>query len=102
MTQKTLTPKEIASRAEQIFNQYGVRKAALFGSYSRNEMKTDSDIDILIDLEFTDHPFAFIELQQRLEKIFKRKVDLISLNSLKFSKDGDKILKESMVIYEKH
>ncbi|SCZ77364.1 nucleotidyltransferase family protein [Acidaminobacter hydrogenoformans] len=102
MRQKTLTPSEIAAKAEQLFNQYGVRKAALFGSYSRNEMKIDSDIDILIDFDFADQPYAFIELQQRLEKLFKRKVDLISLNSLKLSKDGEKIMRESTVIYERH
>lgn len=32
-----------------------VLKAYLFGSYSRNEADKDSDIDILVDLDYSKH-----------------------------------------------
>jgi len=35
---------------KDIFSQYGVKKAAVFGSYARGDNKDDSDIDILVQL----------------------------------------------------
>ncbi len=48
-----LTSKEILSlldkHAEEI-KKFGVKKIGLFGSYSRDESKEDSDIDIIVEL----------------------------------------------------
>ncbi len=60
-----------------------VVKAFLFGSYSRNEADTDSDIDILVELDYSKHiGLGFITMQMELEKKLKKKVDLVSLNAV--------------------
>jgi hypothetical protein len=51
-----------------------VIKAYLFGSYSRNEAENDSDVDILVDLDYSSHiGLGFIAMQQTLqEKLHKK------------------------------
>lgn len=77
-----------------------VRKAYLFGSYARAEENTESDIDILIELEENVDLFQFINIKLELEKLINKPVDLVSSNGisprLKPYIDKDKIL-----IYEK-
>ena len=58
--------------------RYQVSNIGLFGSVSRGEEKSDSDVDILVD--FTDETpsiFGLIELKHYLEDKFDRKVDLV-------------------------
>jgi len=77
-----------------------VRKAYLFGSYARAEENSESDIDILIELEENVDLFQFINIKLELEKLINKPVDLVSSNGisprLKPYIDKDKIL-----IYEK-
>jgi len=64
-----------------ILKKNHVVKAAIFGSYARGDAKKNSDVDILIQppkgLGFR---FAGIELE--LEKKLKKKVDLLTYNSI--------------------
>ena len=60
---------------------------AVFGSAARNTMTSESDIDFLVHfspdidvLDYADNYFSFLE---GLEKITGRKIDLLSVNSLK-------------------
>jgi len=77
-----------------------VIKAYLFGSFARNEEKTDSDIDILVELEDNVDLFQFALIKIELEKLLSRNVDLVSSNGvsprLKPYIDNEKFL-----IYEK-
>lgn len=83
------------------FSSQPVLKAYLFGSYSRNEGQQLSDVDILVELDYTKHiGFGFAGIQQRLEKILNRKVDLVpaeavSAHLLPF------IEKDKKLIYER-
>jgi hypothetical protein len=42
---------EIKSKVIPTLKQYGVKKAAIFGSVVRGEAEADSDIDILVEIE---------------------------------------------------
>ncbi|GAH47221.1 unnamed protein product, partial [marine sediment metagenome] len=49
-----LTFKEIAGKTEENIEKikkYGVKRIGVFGSYVRNEQKSESDIDILVEFE---------------------------------------------------
>lgn len=60
-----------------------VLKAYLFGSYARGQADQHSDIDILVDLDYTKKiGLEFIQMQIDLEKILNTKVDLVSSNGL--------------------
>ena len=69
------------SKPELLAN-YPIKTLAIFGSVSRKEDKEDSDVDILVELE---RPIGmkFIHLAYTLERILKRKVDLVSLDGIK-------------------
>ena len=61
---------------------YFVSRIGLFGSYARDEQTEQSDIDILVDF---DGPiaFEFLDLKDYLERLFAKKVDLVTIRSLK-------------------
>ena len=87
-------------RAIEFFDTQPIKRAYLFGSYSRHEDTPESDIDILVDLDKSVNLFQFISMQLTLEKLLNKKVDLLSSNGLsphiKPYIDNEKIL-----IYEK-
>jgi len=62
---------------------YGVKQIGLFGSFVRDEGKSDSDIDLLVDIEKEKKTFRnFMSLNYYLEDLFGRRVDLITIQSL--------------------
>lgn len=62
---------------------FGVRKIGVFGSVVREETKTESDIDILIEFEEEDEKFSnLINLYFFLQDLLGRKIDLITLKSI--------------------
>jgi uncharacterized protein len=68
---------------KEYFRTRPVLKAYLFGSYVRGQADNQSDIDILVDLDYTQRiGLEFIQMQIDLERILKTKVDLVSSNSL--------------------
>lgn len=68
---------------KEYFKTRPVLKAYLFGSYVRGQADYQSDIDILVDLDYTQRiGLGFVQMQIDLEKILKTKVDLVSSNSL--------------------
>jgi uncharacterized protein len=74
-----------------------VLNAWLFGSYVRNEADELSDIDILVDLDYSQKiGLQFFQMKNDLEKLLNKKIDLVSSNGLsKYIKpyvDKEKIL----------
>jgi len=59
-----------------------VKAIFLFGSVARNEANTQSDIDLLAELEGYIGLFGFAQIQRYLEKLFDCAVDLGTLDSL--------------------
>jgi predicted nucleotidyltransferase len=78
-----------------------VLKAYLFGSYVRGEADGDSDIDILVDLDYSQKVgLLFIQMKIDLEQLLNKKVDLVSSNGL--SKYIQPLVdKEKKLIYAK-
>ena len=75
-----------SSQIESLRNYFSTRpvlKAYLFGSYVRGEADGHSDIDILVDLDYSQRiGMQFIQMKLDLEKILNSKVDLVSSNGL--------------------
>jgi predicted nucleotidyltransferase len=63
----------------EYFKDKPVLKAYLFGSHVRNQSKVDSDIDILVELDYSQQiGLKYVKMQNDLQEILKNKVDLIS------------------------
>jgi predicted nucleotidyltransferase len=88
--------KENKLALQHFFADKPVKKAYLFGSYARNEAHKDSDIDILVELDYDQHiGMKFFSFQPELENLLKMKVDIVTSNGVsKYIKpfiDNDKI-----------
>ncbi|MDZ5472347.1 nucleotidyltransferase family protein [Bacillus sp. 31A1R] len=65
-------------------SKYGVKRIALFGSYTREEQTQSSDIDLLIEFEEDAMTFDnYMDLKFTLEDIFQKRVDLVILDDIK-------------------
>lgn len=63
----------------EVLKKHGVKKAGIFGSYARGEEKTDSDIDILIDVGGRKFSLLdLVSLEMELEKRMGKKIDLLT------------------------
>ena len=80
-----------------ILEQYGVKKAGLFGSVVRGELREDSDIDILVEIEKDISLLDFVDLKLEIEKKLGRKVDLVEYSTIK-PLLKDVILREQVAI----
>jgi predicted nucleotidyltransferase len=76
--------KEISYILKEFFQDKPVSKAYLFGSYVRGEARENSDIDVLVELDYKKgaNYFIFFDMQQQLTKLLNKKVDLISAKGL--------------------
>ena len=80
----------------RVLKKYNIKRAGIFGSYARGEQKKSSDIDIIVE-----YPggigFAFFSLGDKLEKLLKKKVDVITYGGInRYMKDN--ILKDEVRI----
>jgi len=62
--------------------EFAVREIGLFGSFSDGTFSEESDIDLLVELE-RPIGWKFFSLELYLEKVFNRKVDLVTKSALK-------------------
>ena len=78
-----------------------VKRAYVFGSYARGDADEKSDIDLLVELDYSKHiGLGFFAMQYELEELVKSKVDLVSTDGM--SKHiAPYIEKEKVLIYEK-
>ena len=82
---------------KQYFKDKPISRAYLFGSFATGLATEDSDIDILVELDYSNPiGLEFIQMQFDLESILQKKVDLVSSNGLsKYIRpfiENDKIL----------
>ena len=93
--------QQMIQKIAEYFKTQPVLKAWIFGSFSRGEQTPDSDIDILVVLDESQHVgMKFFGMYEDLKALLGRKVDLVTDRSLapfaRESVDRDKIL-----IYER-
>lgn len=70
--------QKIYSEIAEYLKSKGASKAAVFGSFARNEETPDSDIDILTDFSRPIGLLEFVGIEQDLSEKIGIKVDLLS------------------------
>lgn len=87
-------------RLADVCRRYGVRELSLFGSAVRGEMKSDSDIDFMVEFDPNARIglLKFESLSEDLEALVGRKVDLVTKRGLK-EWIRPRVLKEALVVY---
>jgi len=90
--------EKIKPKIVKILKNNKVKRAGIFGSYSRGEQKENSDIDIAVNINDKNMSLiGFIRLIRLLEGALKRKVDLVEYNAIK-PRIKERILKEEVRI----
>ena len=80
----TVTKDSIIPTLQGYFATQPISKAWLFGSYSRGEETTESDVDILVsfDKEAKISLFKYADMICQLETLLMQKVDLVEDGTL--------------------
>jgi predicted nucleotidyltransferase len=63
--------------------RFGARHLALFGSAARDEMRPESDVDVLVDFDGPTTFDGYFDLKDYLEELLCRPVDLVTSKGLK-------------------
>lgn len=84
--------------------KWGVSELALFGSVLREDFRPESDVDVLVRFKDQVRPtlFDMVRMQNELEGIIGRKVDLVSRRAVEKSRNDfrrNAILQSAEVIY---
>jgi len=100
MTMMRLNKSKL-QKIKNYFKDKPVKKAYLFGSYSRNSADENSDLDIIVELDYSQHiGLKFVKMQLDLQEILQTKVDLLSEKAIsKYIRPY--IDNEKELIYEK-
>ncbi len=76
--------KKIKSKIINILKKNNVKRAGIFGSYSRGDQRKNSDIDVVVKIEDKNMTLlGFIGLKLKLEEALGKKVDLVEYVALK-------------------
>lgn len=103
-----IAPQPIAIRLPQMAianfcQRWQVQEFYLFGSVLRDDFRLDSDVDVMV--QFAPHAhwgFEIVDMQQELEGMFGRKVDLLTKKSIEQSENWirrKEILETARLIY---
>jgi len=63
---------------DEFEERYGVTRIGIFGSVARDEVKDESDIDVVVEMAKPDL-FYMVHIKEILEKDFHRPVDIVHL-----------------------
>jgi predicted nucleotidyltransferase len=98
-----LTKENIKQIVQDYFKDKPVKNVYLFGSYARGQANTDSDVDLIIDIDDTKKRislFDFIKLQLGIENALNKKVDLVEAH-LFFPRIKKQAEKEKLILYKR-
>jgi predicted nucleotidyltransferase len=93
--------QETIEKLRTFFSDKPVLRAYIFGSQARNEADDGSDMDILVELDYSQGVgLEFFGMRVDLEKLVGKKVDLVSANGVsKYIKPH--IERDKKLVYER-
>lgn len=82
-----LTREQIKAKIRQskpfLQSKFKAKKIGLFGSYINGGQNENSDVDVLVEFSEPVGFFTFLGLEEYLEKLLGREVDLVTKKALK-------------------
>ena len=97
------TQQELINKLTPIFEEYPIKRAALFGSYARGDQTDESDLDVFIEIDDSaDIVSVFFGFWDELEDKISLKADVLTPGSLTTApgRFRERILSELRYIYE--
>ncbi|AVX19682.1 MULTISPECIES: nucleotidyltransferase family protein [Carboxydocella] len=90
--------EDIKNKLEPIFRKFGLKRAAVFGSYARKEASMSSDVDLLVLLDDTFELEKYLKFEAAVKRALKKNVDILEYRCINPVMRDD-ILKEAIEIY---
>ncbi len=90
---------QIKAKAVPVLKQAGVIRSSLFGSITRGEATPESDVDFLIEFPRGKTLLDLVALEENLEKILGKPVDLVTFKSIN-PLLRNRILKQQIPLYD--
>lgn len=88
------------NQISQICDRQNITYLGLFGSQSRGDANINSDVDMLIDFSETKSYFQLARVQEELEDIFKKRIDIVLKSNIKKALKKS-IFRDLKTLYEK-
>ena len=95
------TVEEIKGRLTPIFEEKGIIRAILFGSYAKGEATEDSDIDIVAHVDEDMDILDFAEISGFVEDLLNKRVDFLYGGDTLSNDMRHEIEKTGVTIFEK-
>ena len=88
------------NQIKTFFKDKPVKKVYLFGSYARGEADENSDVDLLIDWDYTKHiGLNYVFWKEEIKKLLNKEIDFVSVDYI-YPAISDFINKDKKLIYE--
>jgi predicted nucleotidyltransferase len=89
------------AQIEAFCRKWRIAEFALFGSVLRDDFRPDSDVDVLVTFADDAHwsSYEWVDMIDELERLFGRKVDLVSSRGLRNPFRRHAILTSRQVLY---
>ena len=97
------TQEELLNKLIPIFKRYPIKRAALFGSYAKDEQNNNSDVDILLEIDYSNVLHDIIlTIWDEVEIGTNLKADVLTHGSLETApkRFRERILSELRYVYE--
>lgn len=94
--------EEAINTTSTILGNHPIKRGALFGSFARGSDTESSDLDILIEPDYSSG-FSYLDLvrlEREISKAVGKKVDLLTFNSLN-PHLKTRVLNEAKTFYER-
>lgn len=92
------------SQIKKLCDLYSVRTLFAFGSITTNKYQTNSDIDLVVDIDSSDpitYSDNYFSLKFQLEQLLNRKIDLLEQKAIKNLYLKKKIDQTKVLVYGK-
>lgn len=83
MANKLTNINEVEDKIVPVLKRYKVRRAGVFGSLTRGQLKPSSDVDILVEMPKQASLLDLSGLKIELEETTGREVDIIEYEAIK-------------------
>lgn len=99
MSDHVYSVDELKMRMLPVFRNYGIKRAVLFGSYSRGKADIKSDIDLMVDSGLRG--LRFVGFVEELRSSLDKDMDVFDITHLEEGTTIDaEIRKTGVVLYE--
>ncbi|GHT65832.1 hypothetical protein FACS189452_00650 [Bacteroidia bacterium] len=97
-------PASDIQKIQQLMQDKPIVRAYLFGSYARGQADSGSDVDLLVEFDYStlNKKYDYFDIKFDVEDTLHKKVDLVSVRTMSHSKIFPFVERDKILIYERN